>query len=194
MPTLGIKQCHALFAWLRGNLTMGQEIKTATGTSEETPQQMWKNANPLAKLLKEGWWEAFTKDLDLMQKTRWVYFRTNHPTFDHKVSHDLSPTLQHDGRFCWPPWLRHLWGPRHMDWMERTQVCPSCDMRSSPKGLQFCHLLSPLESAKGYGTTRDSSSWCIPLPCYIIILPMVLERRPEWRGLLLIICKQCTTN
>ena len=49
---------------------------------------------PLRKSLKGSQWEDFAKDSNLVQQAREVYFKTNHPHFDHETSHDLSDVFQ----------------------------------------------------------------------------------------------------
>ena len=57
MPSLGIKQwCH-LPDWEASSPQSGDKV---VGTSEEQPDQKWKNGMPLKKLLKGSWQEAFT--------------------------------------------------------------------------------------------------------------------------------------
>ena len=89
-PSLGIKwQCHlpdqaVCSPW------PGDE---AMETSEELPHQKQKDGIPLKKFLKEGQWEAFAKDSDLVLRAREACFRTKCSDFNHEVLHDLSCTF-----------------------------------------------------------------------------------------------------
>ena len=65
----------------------GDEVE---GTSEEPPHLKQKDEMPFKKSLKGSQREAFQKDSDLVWQAREDYFRTNHPHFDCKTSHDLS--------------------------------------------------------------------------------------------------------
>ena len=143
--TLGIKQWHHSPDQEATSPRSGEE--EATGTSEEPPHQKQKNVNPLMKLLKEGQWEAFTKDSDLVQNTRSVYFRTNHPNFDHKVSHDLSCTFWEmvDSAGLLDSEVQDTW----TGWKELKYA--HCAMMNFPKGLWFFCLVSPLELPKVMG-------------------------------------------
>ena len=103
--------------------------------------------------IKENFQEAFCQDSDLVQVTRQRYFEAHHPTFDQEGFHDLSGLfwdmitsvnlLDSEIYEIQEVWTRQkdLW---YIHWV----------MKSSPKGLQFFHLVSPSELPKVMGLKR----------------------------------------
>ena len=137
---------------------------------------------------------AFHQDTDLVQVTRQMYFEVHHPTFDQEGSHNLSSLFWEMITSADLLGVHRSMKSKRFGLDGKTSGMPICAMRSLPKGFQFFCLVSLLGVTKGYGTKRDSSSWCTLLPCRTIVLPMVWERKGRMKGLLLIICGQCTTN
>ena len=100
-PPTGTKQWHCSSDWEA--TTPRPEEEKAQGLDimpEEWPHQRQKEGRPPARLLKECCWKAFGKDFKFIQVTRWVYFKTHHPNYDHKGTHNL-PTPSRK----WPPLL-----------------------------------------------------------------------------------------
>ena len=49
-----------------------------------------KREETVAKPLKESHQEASSRELEVIKVARQAYYRTHHPSFEHKVSHNLS--------------------------------------------------------------------------------------------------------
>ena len=131
-----------------GILTMAS--RWSCGDPEEPPHQKQKDGMPLKKLLKEGQWEAFPKDSDIVEGSREAYFRTNHPDFDCEVSCDLSAlflemTTSVDLLDSAIYEIQEVW----TGWEDLQYI--NDVLKSLPKGLQFFHPMSPLESPKVMG-------------------------------------------
>ena len=99
---------------------------------------------PLNKSLKGGQQEAFAKDSDLVQQARQDYFRTNHPCFNHETSCDLSGLFQEMITFA------DLLGSEiykiQEAWTGQKNLQYANDaLKTSQKGLQFFHPVSPSE-------------------------------------------------
>ena len=62
---------------------------TSRVTSKEPPHSKRRDEMPLHKALAGSWWEAFIRDLDLVQKAREEHYKTNCPYFNHETSCNL---------------------------------------------------------------------------------------------------------
>ena len=136
---------------------------------------------PLKKLLKGGWWEAFTKDSDLVQQVREAYFRMNQPEFDCEFLCDhtnlfqemipspglLDSEIYKKSRKSGPD--RRTFSKPMMHWSFCWRVCSSftpCPLQNCPRSWAW----------------KGSSPRC-PLPlCWVKLLSLVWERRPKWRN------------
>ena len=99
--------------------------------------------------LKENCSEAFCQDTDLVQATRQTYFEVHCPTFDQEGSHlsslfwemitsaNLLGSKIYEVQVVWAG-MKDLRFAHHV-------------IRDLPKGLQFFHLVSPLELPKVMG-------------------------------------------
>ena len=105
---------------------------------------------PINKSLKGDWQEAFAKDSDLVQWAREDYFKINYPHFDCETSFDLSGLFWEmilsvsllDSKIYK---IQEAW-TRQEDLQYANDV-----LKTSPKGLQFFHPISPTESPKVMG-------------------------------------------
>ena len=61
---------------------------------EEPPHTKRRDEMPVLKALTGGWWEAFTRDSDLVWKVREEHYKTNCPHFNCETSHDLTNVFQ----------------------------------------------------------------------------------------------------
>ena len=90
------------------------------------------------------------KDSNLVQQAREDYFKTNHPHFNQETAHDSSGVFQdmisHVGLLDSQIYeIQEAWTGRGD--LQYT----SNALRTSPKGLQFFHPMSPLELPKVMG-------------------------------------------
>ena len=128
--------------------TLEPEEEEAAGldiTPEEQLHQRQKEGRPLARLLKESCQEAFRKDCKLILVTKWAYFKTHHPHYDHEGSHNLSHTFKEMATSA---------GLLSSDVHEVQQVW------TGQKDLWVTHCM-----AKAPQMTSISSGWCLPPNC-----------------------------
>ena len=63
-------------------------------TPEEWPHQRQKNGRSLGRLLKEGHWEAFSKDIEIVKAARWAYHPSHKGMFAQEGSYDPMPIFR----------------------------------------------------------------------------------------------------
>ena len=115
---------------------------------EWPPQLKRRDEKPLHRTC--GWWEAFARDSELLQETREEHYKTNHPHFNHKTSHNLTSICQNMitstsllGSQIYE--IQESW-----EWWSVLQYANDT-LRASPKGLQFFCAISPSELPKVMG-------------------------------------------
>ena len=133
----------------------------ATGTSEELPCHKQRNRMPLAKLLKGGWQEAFTKDSNLVQRARGAYFRMNCPDFDHEILHNLSHTFWEmvDSAGLLKSDIYEVQDA----WMGQKELCTTNHTaKASQRNIQFFCMVTPTEflSIMGLEGIHSSEALC----------------------------------
>ena len=94
--------------------------------------------------LKENCHKAFCQDSNLVQVTRWRYFEAHHPTFDQEGSHNLSCLCQ-ETVACTDLLDSKIYKIQEVWTRWRDLHCANDVLKSSPKGLQFFHPMSPSE-------------------------------------------------
>ena len=120
--------------------------------SEEPPHLKREDEMPLHKALAGSWREAFTRDLELVQKAREEHYKANCPHFDCETSCDLtnvfwdmirSASLLGSQIYK----IQEVWeGQSELQYVNNA-------LRALPKGLQFFCPISPSELAKVMGLT-----------------------------------------
>ena len=115
-------------------------------------------------------WEGFHWDTNLVQIIRWMYFEVHCPTFNQEGSHDLSSLFREmitsaDLLESEIHEIQEVW-----DWMERPSGMPIMQWGVCQGSLIFPPCV-PFGVAKGYGTKRDSSSWCTLPPMGLSYCP-----------------------
>ena len=137
-----------------------------------------ERGEPLVRLLKESCWEALEKDSKLIRSTRWAYFKTHCPNYDHEGSNNLSHTYQGDGYLHWPSGLWCPWGSAGVDWLKRPLGCSPCSEKF-PKGHPF------LPGGASHWIAQDHGLKWNPFPQgpemvkWSVLLPMVWEGQNE---------------
>ena len=124
------------------DVSLPQSEGTAGGVSEELPNLKWRDEMPLYESLMGSQWEAFAKDLDLVQKAREDYFKTNCPHFNHATLCDLM------GIFWDMVTSASLLGSQIYEiqevWRGQNELWYANDvLKTSPRGLQFFCPISP---------------------------------------------------
>ena len=112
---------------------------------EGPPHSKRRDEMPLHKALAGGQQEAFARDSDLVWKAREEHYKTNHPHFNHKTSHDLTNIFQDmitsTGLLGFQIYeIQEFWEGQSELWYANNAL------RTLPKGLQFFHAVSPSES------------------------------------------------
>ena len=128
--------------------------------------------------LKESHQEAFCWDSDLVCITRQRYFEAHHPSLHQEGSHDLSGLFWEmitsvdlvDSKIYE---IQEVW-TRQKDLQYANHA-----LKEFVKGSAIFLSCIPFGITKGHGPKRDSSFQCTPLPCGIIILPMVQKGRAK---------------
>ena len=139
-------------------------------TPKEHPHQRQKKGRPLVRLLKESHQEASRKDSDLIDTTRWVYFKMCCPNIDHEGSHDLSHTFQ---EMATSTGLMSSEVHEVQEvWTGHKDLQATCHMaKGSPKGIQFFWVVSPTKSPKIMGLRESippkpfAGKWDCPSVC-----------------------------
>ena len=118
--------------------------------SRKWPYWRWKDERFLAKLLKDSHHETFDKDLDLVQVTRWAYFKAHCPEFDHENPHDLSHTFQEmaNSTILLDPNVYEVWDVLTV---QKHLHVAHCVARSCLRDIHFFWVVPPTESPKIIG-------------------------------------------
>ena len=117
--------------------------------------QRWKDRRPLAKLLKESCWEAFSKDSEIIKAARQAYHPSHKGMFTQEGSFDLTLVFQematsaglldsdvHEVQDEWTG-QKDLWALYHV-------------AKSSLKDICFFQLVPPSHVTQDHGPERDS--------------------------------------
>ena len=80
-----------------------EEVTVLDVTPEEQPHQRQKDRRPLAKLLKESHWEAFSKDSKIINTARQAYYPSQKGIFAL-----MGPMISHWFSGRWPLLLAFL--------------------------------------------------------------------------------------
>ena len=124
-------------------------------TPEEQPHQRQKNGRPLAKLLKEGCQEAFSKDTEIIKAARWAYHPSHKGMFTQEGSHDLTSIFREMAQET-----NLLNAEIHevqevLGWWVGTESCQMC-CKSLPKGNTiFLHSIAN-QVTQHHGVEGDS--------------------------------------
>ena len=117
---------------------------------EEPPHSKRRDEMPLHKVLTEGWCEAFARDSELVWKAREEHYKTNHPHFNHKTSHNLMNIFQNmiTSAILLGSQIYEI----QESWEGQSKLHYANDaLRALPKGLWFFHAVSPSELPKVMG-------------------------------------------
>ena len=122
----------------------------STSYPREPPQQRWREEDPLSEHLRGANWEAFHKDLGLVQHIRQTYFRAHLPVFHKEDTHDLADVFGEMAK------MMGLMGteihPIQDQWQGKKELLMANHMAKGPtKNLCYFCVVSPIESPKILG-------------------------------------------
>ena len=94
VPQMGAK--HWCYSSDQGVLPLRWEEEETADINyppKEHHHHKQKEGRPAAKALKEPYWEAFSKELEVVKVARWAFFKAHWLNFEQEGSYDLSPTF-----------------------------------------------------------------------------------------------------
>ena len=144
-PPTGTKQWCCSSDWEVASPRSGEEDATVLDMMlEEWPHWRQKDGRPLAKLLKESHWEAFSKDSEIVNAARWAYHLLHKWMFAKEGSYNLTSV------FCkMATSASHLDSDVHEvqdEWTGQKDLWATHQaVKSSPKDIYFFWLV-PLKS------------------------------------------------
>ena len=131
-------------------VSLPQSEATPRVVPDEPPHSKRRDEIPLHKALTGGRQETFAMDSELVQKAREELYKTNHPHFNCKTSHDLTNIFQN--MITSPSLLGSKIYKIQESWEGWSELKYSNGaLRALPKGLQFFHAVSPSELPKVMG-------------------------------------------
>ena len=127
-----------------------QSEATPRVAPEEPSHSKRRDEMPLHKALTGGQQEAFTRDSELVQKTREEHYKINCPHFDLQTSCNLMSIFQN--MITSADLLGSQIYKIQESWEAQSELqYGNVALRASPKGLQIFHAISPSESSKVMG-------------------------------------------
>ena len=157
IPSLSETPPHLMGAkWWQCSFDQGISMPRQEETVEldDTPKEplhhRWKEGRSTVRCLKENCQEAFSKESELIRMTRWDYYKTHGPNYEHEGSHNLSSTFRdmatsanlmgseiHKVQEVWTGW-KNLQAAHHV-------------AKTFPKDIHFFRVVPPTKLPKIMG-------------------------------------------